>query len=404
MQTLSSRREFFKFLAGSPLFTGALGPATAWAWQTQQAYSVLKNPADALSVMDFEPGARSALPAAHRGYMVTGVDDDLTLRASQEGFRKIQLRPRRLADVSRTDLKVELLGAMFDSPIFLCPAGSQKIFHPECELATARAAKAKASLMLLSTNTSTAVEDVAKARGGPFWYQLYPTSSWDLNERMIRRAEASGCPVLAITVDQTGGRNTETMSRLRRADTRNCASCHPSNEGGNPMLEDPMYRGFDTRGVSMSNPALTWADIDRFRKMTRMKVILKGIVTQEDARLCLEHGVDGIEVSNHGGRAEESGRGTIESLPEVVDAVRGRIPVLVDGGVRRGADVFKALALGASAVGIGRPYLWGLVSFGQPGVERVLDILRAELALTMRQNGTPSIGDITRASVLTDGR
>lgn len=392
---LSSRREFFKFLAASPLCVAA-----GWSQSNApQQDSLLAKPDDALSVMDFEEGARRALPPAHRGYMVTGVDDDLTLRANSEGYKRIQLRPRRLVDVSQTDLKVELFGNTWDAPIFICPCGSQKIFHPEGELATARAAKAKQTLMILSTNTSVSVENVATARAGPFWYQLYPTSNWNLNERMIRRAESSGCTAMAITVDQVGGRNTETMSRLRRQDTRDCLSCHPSAAGGNPMVEDPMYKGFDTRNVAMSNPALAWPDIDRFRKMTRMKVLLKGIVTAEDTRLAVEHGVDGVEVSNHGGRAEESGRGTIECLPEVVNAAGGRIPVLIDGGVRRGTDVFKALALGARAVGIGRPYLWGLVSFGQPGVERVLDILRAELALTMRQCGTPTLRQIAKASV-----
>jgi 4-hydroxymandelate oxidase len=388
----NSRREFFKFLAASPLFAAAAGA---------QSDSRLAKPEDALSVMDFEDGARRALPPAHRGYMVTGVDDDATLRANSEGYKRIQLRPRRLVDVSQTDLKVELFGNTWDSPVFICPCGSQRIFHADGELATARAAKSKQTLMILSTNTSIAVEDVAKARGGPLWYQLYPTSNWDLNERMIRRAEASGCTALAVTVDQVGGRNTETMSRLRKQDTRDCLSCHPSAAGGNPMVEDPMYKGFDTRNVAMSNPALTWSDVDRLRKLTRMRLLLKGIVTGEDARLAVEHGVDGVEVSNHGGRAEESGRGTIECLAEVVEAVGGRVPVIVDGGVRRGTDVYKALALGARAVGIGRPYLWGLVSFGQAGVERVLDLLRAELALTMRQCGTPTLGQITKASVVT---
>ena len=166
-----------------------------------------------------------------------------------------------------------------------------------------------------------------------------------------------------------------------------------------------MFSGIDVTGVTNFSPGLTFETIDRLKKLTSMKVLIKGIETPEDARLCCDHGADGIVVSNHGGRAAESGRATIESLPEVVEAVRGRVPVLVDGGIRRGSDVFKALAMGARAVGIGRPYLWGLAAFGQPGVERVIDILRAEFLLTMRQCGARSMDEIKRTSVMwSDGR
>jgi isopentenyl diphosphate isomerase/L-lactate dehydrogenase-like FMN-dependent dehydrogenase len=221
---------------------------------------------------------------------------------------------------------------------------------------------------------------------------------WAATERMVRRVEATGCPVLAWTVDLLGGRNTETAERFRLTDTRNCAQCHTDARGGrNPR---PM-----TMGIPEGAPRqATWAYVERLKKMTTMKVIIKGIETAEDGRLARESGADGVIVSNHGGRATETYRGTIEALPEVVDAVGGRIPVLIDGGFRRGTDIYKALALGASAVGIGRPYIWGLGAFGQEGVERVIDILRAELTMVMRQCGTPSISRISRASVLVDGK
>jgi isopentenyl diphosphate isomerase/L-lactate dehydrogenase-like FMN-dependent dehydrogenase len=164
-----------------------------------------------------------------------------------------------------------------------------------------------------------------------------------------------------------------------------------------------MFSGIDVSGVTTSSPNFTWGYVDRLKKMTHMKLLLKGIETHEDAKLSVEHGADGIIVSNHGGRAEESGRATIQCLPEVVDAVNGRIPVLIDGGIRRGTDVFKALALGARAVGIGRPYIWGLATFGQAGVERVLDILRTEFELCMRQCGARSLAEITRTSVVMRG-
>jgi len=202
-----------------------------------------------------------------------------------------------------------------------------------------------------------------------------------------------------FTVDQQVGRNTETQARIRPQDTRNCGACH---EGGVPATFSqrgkPMYAGIDTSGIALVDPALAWASVDRLKKFTRMKVVLKGIVTREDAILARQHGADGIIVSNHGGRAEESGLATIDCLAEVVDGA-GPLPVMLDGGVRRGTDVYKALALGARAVGIGRPYLWGLSAFGQPGVEKVLDILHAELRMTMGQCGTPGIKQITKAFV-----
>ena len=346
--------------------------------------------------MDFEEAARKALPPAHWGYMTSGVDDDATLKANREGFQHIQLRPRRLVDVSKPDLKVNLFGSTWETPIFLCPVGSQKAFHPEGEVAVARAAKARHHLQILSTVTSSTVEEVAEALGTPPWFQLYMPSTWEGTEKLVRRVEAAGCPALVWTIDLMGGRNLETSERFRRLDTRDCASCHTTARGGVSPSGRPMLKGI---AAGVNPAAATWQYVDRLKKMTRMKLLLKGVETREDAALARERGVDGIIVSNHGGRATEDLRPTIQSLPEVVDGAGKDIPVLVDGGFRRGTDVFKALALGARAVGIGRPYIWGLSAFGEPGVERVLEILRAELQLIMRQCGTPSIEQITRASV-----
>ena len=389
------RREFARFLAASPLM------ARAWA---QDASATITSPKDALEVMDFEPLARKALPPAHWGYMATGVDGDVTLRANREAFEHYQLRARRLVDVTKADLRTEVLGAAWDWPVYISAVGSQKAFHPEGELATARAARAKKTMQMLSTVTSTPVEDVAKNLGTPPWFQLYMPLTWEETERIVKRAEAAGCPVLAWTIDLLAGRNTETATRFTRLDRRDCASCH----GGSPTAgaNTQTQRGkpmFDGLSGEMNPPGATWSYVDRLKKLTKMKLVLKGIDTAEDARLAREHGVDGVIVSNHGGRATETGRGTIDILPEVVDAVGSQIPVLVDGGFRRGTDIYKALAIGARAVGIGRPYIYGLSSFGQEGVERVLDIFRAELTLTMRQCGTPSIAQIGRASILRNG-
>jgi 4-hydroxymandelate oxidase len=390
---MEDRRRFLKFLAGSPLLTGL--PAAAW-----QEAAVPANPKDALSVMEFEPAARKALPPAHYGYLATGVDDDYTLKANHDAYRRIQLRPRRLVDVREASMRTNLFGADWESPVFLCPCGYHKAFHPEGEVATARAARTRKSLMLLSTVTTTPVEEVNRAYGASVWYQLYATSNSAITEKLVKRAEAAGCPVLVWTIDLMAGRNTETQARWRRLDTRDCTTCHgPGGPGSQGLRRYPMFAGLDVNGVSLAAPALTWDAVERLKRLTSMKVVLKGIETREDAELACQHGADGLIVSNHGGRAEESGRATIECLPEVMEAVRGRIPVMIDGGIRRGSDVFKALALGAKAVGIGRPYLWGLSAFGQPGIERVIDILRAELSLVMRQCGTRSIEEITRASV-----
>jgi 4-hydroxymandelate oxidase len=382
------RRQFLQFVAGSPLL------AQAWP---QQAPAPPATPKDALNVMDFEEAAHRALPPAHWGYLTTGVDDDSTLKANREGFKRYELRPRRLVDVSHPDLQTELFGTVWDTPVFLCPVGHQKAFHPEGEVAVARAAKAKRTLQILSTSTSSSVEDVSEALGRPPWYQLYLPTRWDAAEKLVRRVEAAGCPVLVWTIDLMAGRNTETLERFRRTDTRQCIACHARAQGGTPLSGRPMFKGIEGE-VAVNPSTATWDLVDRLKKMTKMKLVIKGVETREDAALCRERGADGIVVSNHGGRATETGRGTIEALEEVVDAA-GQIPVLVDGGFRRGTDIYKALALGARAVGIGRPYAWGLSAFGQEGVERVLDILRAELQLTMRQCGTPGISQITRASI-----
>ena len=396
-RTFSPRREFLRFLAASPIMVRGLA-------QEALTSGNLSNPKDALSVMDFEPLARKALPPAHWGYLATGVDDDVTLRANHEAFEHYQLRQRRLVDVSKPDLKTEVFGTTWEMPIYVSAVGGQKAFHGEGELATARAAKAKNTVQMLSTQTSTAVEDVARTLGTPPWYQLYMPHSWEETEKLVKRAEAAGCPVLAWTIDFQGGLNPETALRYIRLDTRNCLSCHKTNPALGGRSSDvnrykPMFSGLSG---TINPPHATWAYVERLKKMTPMKLVLKGIVTAEDATLAVEHGADGVIVSNHAGRVE-TGRGTIDILPEVVDAVGRRIPVLVDGGFRRGSDVYKALAIGARAVGIGRPYIYGLAAFGQEGVERVLDIFRAELTIAMCQCGTPAIPQITRASVLKNG-
>jgi 4-hydroxymandelate oxidase len=403
--TSNARREFLRFLAASP-YVAALGGVTAFL--ERSAFSqdkpvdsdLITDPVQALNVFDFEEPAHRKVRTSHWAYMASGVDDDGTLRANREGYQHVQLRPRRLRDATKVDMRVELFGTVYNSPIFLCPTGGEKAFFPEGEIAVAAAAKARNTLQVLSTSTSTAVEDVIKVLGRPVWQQFYAPTSWDACEKIMRRVEAAGVTVLALTVDNTTGRNSETYLRTRGKDLRQCTPCHGS-EMGPSIKQRPMYDGIDMTGVQTQNPSMDWAFADRIRKSWKGKFLIKGIDTREDARLCVEHGLDGILVSNHGGRATETLRATIEALPEVVAEVNGRIPVFVDGGVRRGTDVFKALALGAKAVGIGRPMLWGLGAFGQAGVDRVIEILQGELKLAMGNCGTRTVADISRAYVTT---
>jgi isopentenyl diphosphate isomerase/L-lactate dehydrogenase-like FMN-dependent dehydrogenase len=401
---MSDRRDFLKFLAGSPLLLAYPSLLEAFTQAPiAQAAATLASAADALDVYDFEAMARHVLPPAHWGYMATGVDGEDTLRANSRGFDRYQLRARRFVDVSRIDMRMEVFGQKFTSPVMLCPVGSQRAFHAEGELAVARAAQARGQLQILSTQSSTPIEDVAKARGSGLWYQLYTTNNWNVTTKLLKRAEAAGCPVVAVTVDLPAGRNTETDRRMARVDTRACATCHgatgPASDGRATGVK-PMFAGLDMKGVTLTSAMLTWDFVKRVKDITKMKVVIKGLESGDDATLAVSSGADGIIVSNHGGRATETGRPTIDALPEVVQGAGGRVPVLVDGGVRRGTDVFKALALGATAVGIGRPYIWGLSSFGQAGVERVLQILDTELRLAMVGCSTLALKDITTKSLI----
>jgi 4-hydroxymandelate oxidase len=396
------RRALLGFLAASPV-VAALAP-----WIRARADEHLAaSAADALDVFEFEALAQRVVPPAHWGYLQSGVDGDVTLRANREAFGRYELQPRRLVDVSHVDLSTQVFGIKAASPIGCWPIGSLRALHPEGDIAVARATKNRSALHIMSTQASFPVEEINEVRGTPVWYQLYTTNRIEVTRKLVRRAEAAGCPVVAVTVDTPAGRNTETASRLRREDSRTCANCHAVDERGNPrpmIGTKPMFGGIDTQGLGLTEASLTWDFVRRLKDTTKMKVVLKGIEAAEDAALAVENGADGVIVSNHGGRSIESGRATLESLPEVVRGVAGRIPVLFDGGVRRGTDAFKALALGASAVGIGRPYAWGLAAFGQDGVERVLDILNLELRLAMVGCGARTLSEIRPAALIDTGR
>jgi len=418
------------FAAGSPLLAAAgvdlpslqallsggsrdRAKALGLLQQASQEPDLIASPLDALDVFDFEPVAKKKVPPAHWGYLATGSDGDETIRANREGFARWDLRVRRLVDVSKLDASVQMLGVKWPTPIVINPVGSQRAFHAEGELAVARAAKAKNHLQVLSTVATTSIEDIIAARGMPVWFQLYHQEDWNQTKQMVKRAEAAGAPVVVFTVDLIGGSNRETMLRERRFDTRTCTNCHL---GGPPMpgISGRVNEARDNRRKpaiadlkpDTPNPEIgtpTWDFVKRLQDSTSMKVFIKGIVTRDDAEIAVHNGVSGMFVSNHGGRAENSTRATVASLPEVAEGVRGRVPIILDGGIRRGTDIFKGLALGATATGIGRPYIWGLASFGQEGVETVLAILRREFEMVMRQAGTTSVKSITKSYIVAHG-
>ncbi len=415
-----ARRRFLGLLAASPLLpyldlpgdwmeaihtmTGGRLEAAAQAGAAAQNGGLIASAADAMSVLDFEPVARAKLSEAHWTWMSAGADDGGTIRANREGFDRYQVRARRLIDVSTIDTGTQLFGGRWETPIFLCPVSGHRAYHPEGELATARAARARKHLQMLSTMTTTGVEDVNAARGEPVWFQLYHRPDWNHTRDILKRVEAAGCPAVVFTIDLLGGRNPEQFNRVARQNQQQCGACHVG-----PPLADLRHRPMLTALSTPVTPQVdigipTWDFIKRIKDATGMRLLVKGIVTREDAELAIEHGVNGVFVSNHGGRAENSLRPTIQCVAEVAAGVAGRAPVLVDGGFRRGTDVFKALALGATAVGVGRPYIWGLTAFGQEGVEAVLEILRRELELIMRQSGALSIARIKDHVVAAPGR
>ena len=421
-RTTSARRQFLRFLAGSPLLTATSAGTIAnlLAASSHQAlaqsYDVLRGarralgpdgiitaPGDALDVFEFEPAAKKALldqgAPAHWGYLESGVDGDVTRDANHTAYANYNIRVRRLIDARKVDTSVTIFGETWGSPIFICPVSSLGAYDPEAGVAVARAAGKRKHQMILSTVDNASIADVNEAHGSPAWFMLYPTDDWNVTQALVKRAEAAGSPAIVLTVDRQGGRNTEALFRERRLDERDCTACHTPGFA-NEVGRKENFAGIDVSKVTnLYGTGMTWDFIDRLRGIVKGKLVLKGIMTGEDAKQALRHGVDGVIVSNHGGRAEESGQATIGVLAEVVDAVSGKVPVLIDGGVRRGTDVLKALALGATAVGIGRPYVWGLASFGEAGVDRVLEILDDEFITIMRQVGALNIKQITRDNV-----
>jgi len=411
------RRQFLKYIASSPAIA-SLGGVAAFLgeagidaqeatqnstypqpWEmaspTGNYSNLITDPSQALDVFDFEEPMHRKLLPGHWAHYVTGVDSEGTLHANREGFNHVYLRPRRLRDMTKLDSKVTIFGTTYDAPIFTCPTGGERnIWLADGELSVSRAAKVRGAMQMLPSGASESVEDCCAALGRPVVAE-FSTMAPANRKIFLNRMKAAGVTTLVTAVDLATGRNTETEQRLlHKIDLTTCSACHEGTQGNAHIMD----QGFDR---SLPHPAFDWNFIDQMRQDWKGKIGLKGILAPEDAVLCVQHGMDFVHVSNHSGRATESFRSTIETLPEIIAAVNGRVPVFIDSGFRRGTDVFKALAMGATAVGIGRPMLWGLGSFGQAGVEKVLDIMQRELRLVMGNCGCRTLADINSDYIMT---
>ena len=342
---------------------------------------------------EYEAAARALLPRSVYDYYAGGAEDELTLRWNRAAYRRWLFRPRVLVDASRVDPSVELLGERLRLPVLLAPAAFQRLAHPDGELATARAAAAAGTTLVASTLSNVPVEAIAAAIPGRLWLQLYVFRDRALTEALVARAERAGCRAvsLTVTVPVQGNRERDARNAFRLPDALEMANFAGASQSRFPEASGSALGAFIEREF---DPTLTWEAVGWLRSVTRLPIVLKGITTPEDARLAVEHGVDAVIVSNHGGRQLDGAEPTLLALPRVAEAVGGRIPVLVDGGIRRGTDVVKALCLGARAVLVARPYLYGLAVDGQQGVEHVLAILRAEVVRTMALLGRSTLAEL----------
>jgi 4-hydroxymandelate oxidase len=340
---------------------------------------------DVLSLPEFEEQARRCMSTMVYEFVASGAADEHTLRWNRGAYDRLRLRPRVLRDVTNIDMRVSLFGRELPFPILLAPTAYHRTIHPDGEIATARGAGAAHATWVVSSSTTTLIEDIAAVARAPLWFQLYLQRDRGLTQDLVQRVEQAGCQALCLTVDQPvlGARNRQTRAKFRLP----------------PGVTAP-YRMDIGQGKDILDPrrvVVTWKDVEWLRSVTRVPLLLKGILAAEDADQALQVGAQGIIVSNHGARILDTAPATIDALPEVAERVAGRAPVLVDGGIRRGTDVIKAIALGATAVLIGRPYCYGLAVGGADGVQRAVEILRTELEMAMMLTGRPSLRDIDRS-------
>jgi isopentenyl diphosphate isomerase/L-lactate dehydrogenase-like FMN-dependent dehydrogenase len=346
-----------------------------------------------LTLDDFEDAALTVLPRLAADYYRSGADDERTLRENRRAFRRWEIWYRVLVDVAERRLGTTLLGAEMAAPILVAPTAYHRMAHPDGELATARAAAATGTLYVVSTLATTRLEDVAGATAGPKWFQLYVHKDRGFTRSLVERAERAGYLAIVLTVDAPllGRRLADERNQFTLPAGLTMANLTSHAGLGATLEEQSMLARYV---ASRHDASLTWSDLEWLRSLTSLPLLVKGIVRGDDALRALDHGAAGVVVSNHGGRQLDGAPATIDALPGVVAAIAGRCPVLLDGGVRRGTDVLKALALGAAAVLIGRPILWGLAVAGEQGVERVLTILQHELSTAMALAGCATLDDL----------
>ncbi|MEX2263985.1 MAG: alpha-hydroxy acid oxidase [Bryobacteraceae bacterium] len=393
MTRRDAARQFLALFAGSPLLHGQ---------EQEIPYVPERMPAidHLVNVFEFEPVAKQKIPRTAYDFIAGGVDNEWTVRRNREGFQKITFRPRFLVDVSQLDLSLDLFGTRIEMPILVAPTAGHQLAHPDGELATVRAAGAAKTIMAVSTNSSYPIEKIGETATGPFWFQLYAGPDLEGTRERVERALGAGAKAICLTVDAQYNSHRERLLRHRVAG--DIPPGVPSPQSGRARTRRAEQPPHPYRLRPQFTAQLTWKFLSELKSYAPVPILIKGILTREDALLAVEHGAAGIVVSNHGGRYLEYCPSTIEVLPEVIEAVDGKIPVLIDGGFRRGTDILKALALGAKAVLVGRPPLWGLGAFGQPGVQRVLELLQSELALAMGLSGRPNLASIDRSLVRID--
>jgi len=351
------------------------------------------------NLLELEELARAKVPRPAFDYIAGGADDEVSLRSNREAYGKWALRPRVLVDVSSCDTSATVLGQRISMPILVAPTAFHGLVHPDGETGTARGAAAAGTIMVVSAIATRTIEEIAAAVAAPRWFQLYVWKDREVTAELVKRAARAGYRAICLTVDTPllGRREKDERNSFTLPPGIGIANVRPAGLDGMPDSEHGS--AFAKYVKEMLDPAVTWRDLAWLRSLTSLPIVVKGIMTMEDAKIAVEHGVEGIVVSNHGGRQLDSTPATLDVLPEIVEAVRGRAEVFMDGGIRRGTDVLKALALGARAVLVGRSPLWGLALGGAEGVHAVLEHLRREFALAMALSGRSSLGQIDRSMV-----
>jgi isopentenyl diphosphate isomerase/L-lactate dehydrogenase-like FMN-dependent dehydrogenase len=368
------------FLAGSPLLRGQQDPF--------RDHSRVPGLNELKTAFDFEPVLHAKVPRYASDYTAYGTDGEFTLRRNREAFDWVELIPNRASDVTEIQTPSEIFGTKMDFPILISPTAGHSMLHPDGELATYEGALAASNTTFIVSHVSSfPFEKIAASAKGPLWFQLYPRLEPDDNREVLDRVQAAGAQAVVVTIDQQADVHERALHDRHLAARRAAPRRAPPK---NP------YR------IAENRLFYHWRIFDEIRRMVKVPLLAKGILTAEDARLCLEHGLDGVYVSNHGGRSLDYSPSTLEVLPEIVDAVGSKVPILFDSGVRRGADAFKALALGAKAVCLGRVPRWGLGAYGAPGVQRILEILQAELVHAMAYTGRSSVASINHTLARTD--